>query len=343
VATGTFAAGTTRDFPAGNGPTSIAVADYNQDGLADITVADETDNAVSILLNLGGGIFATNFELPVDKAPLSITTADFNGDDRPDVATANSSASDVTVLLNSASLFGSPLTSSSTPYPGVEYLDVGLKVKATPRIHPNNDVSLQLAFDISSISGQDFNAIPVINNETVEQSVRLKQNETAVLAGFHQVELMNAINGTPGVASLPGVQWLAQNQNLNDQSTDLLIFVTPRLVRLAPREDHVIYAGQGSIEGATVAGAAGGVPPTAAAPPTPAPAQRPVEPTPEPAQQQPPAEQPPAAQPPAPGLPPAQPGGPPAQAPVEPTPESPQQPPQEQAPVQQQPQSQPPQ
>jgi hypothetical protein len=292
--TGTFIAGVPRDFAAGNGPTSIGVADYNLDGLADLTVADEADNAVSILINLGSGTFAPNYELPVDKAPVSLATADFNGDGRLDVATANNGAADVTVILNSTTLFGGLLGSSGVPFPGVEYLDIGLKVKATPRIHLNDDVSLQLAFDISSLAGQSFNSIPVINNQTVEQTVRLKQNETAVLAGFLQAQVTNAITGTPGVEGIPGIEWLGQNQNLQDQDSELLILVTPRMVRLAPHKDHVIYAGQGSIEGTAGAGggALGGVPPPQPPPPPSPPPEQPA----------------PVAQPPEPGeQPPAQP------------------------------------
>jgi hypothetical protein len=289
TATGTFLAGSTRDYAAGNGPTSIAVADYNLDGLADLAVADETDNAVSVLLNLGGGLFATNVELPVGTGPVSIATADFNADGRLDVATANSGSANATVILNSASIFGSALTSGITPYPGVEYLDIGLKVKATPRIHSNGDVSLQLAFDISGVTSQSYNAIPVISNETVEQTVRLKQNETAVIAGFLQAQVTNAINGTPGLGEIPAAGLIAGNQNAQVQDTELLILVTPRMVRLAPRSDHVIYAGQGSIEGATGAGAGapGGIsreplPPSRQQRAEPTPQPPPVEPTPQP-------------------------------------------------------------
>ena len=45
---------------------------------------------------------------------------------------------------------------------------------------------------------------------------------------------------------IPGVGLLDQNRNAQKQDTELLILVTPRMVRLAPRKDHVIYAGQGS-------------------------------------------------------------------------------------------------
>jgi Flp pilus assembly secretin CpaC len=288
VPTGAFAVGTTRDFAAGNGPTSIAVADYNLDGMADIVVSDQTDNAISVILNLGGGEFAANIELPVGTAPVSLAQADFNADSRPDIATANNGSANATVILNTVSLLGSGLGTAGTPYPGIEYLDVGLKVEATPRIHPN-DVTLKLALDISSLTGTAFNSIPVVSNDTVQQTLRLKQNETAMLAGFLQSDLTNAIAGTPGVAELPGVGYLAGNHQAQNQTSELLILVTPRLVRLAPHKDRVIYAGQGSEAGEAGAGgpgfgALGGVPPREEGIPQPQPAppeETPIEPTPE--------------------------------------------------------------
>ncbi len=99
-------------YPAGSGPTSIAVADYNIDGLPDLAVTDQSDNAVSVLLNLGGGTFGPNFELPVGTTPrfdrdarISTATA------RPDVAAANNGSNNVSVILNSSNF--SPTSSDS--------------------------------------------------------------------------------------------------------------------------------------------------------------------------------------------------------------------------------------
>ncbi len=251
---GTFAAQAV--YPAGASPTSIAVADYNIDGRPDLAVTAQGDNAISLLLNLGSGTFGPNFELPVGTSPVSIVTADFNGDSRPDVAIANNGSANVSVILNSANF--SPSSSNAftgTGFPGVQYIDIGLKVKATPRIHLNNEVTLQLEFDISSLSGQSFNAIPVISNDTISQTVRVKQNETAVLAGVLQKQTSGAINGTPGIADIPELGLFASDQNRQNQDTELLILVTPRMVRYAPRADHVIYAGQGEPEGPGAVGA----------------------------------------------------------------------------------------
>ena len=273
---GKFVAGATRDFAAGAGPTAISVADYNADGIPDIAVSDRADNAITVLLNAGSGLFSALPEIPVGTAPASIATADFNADGLQDAVTADSGSAQATVVINSASLFGSGagLNSFGTPYPGVQYLDIGLKVKATPRIHPNDDVTLELNFNISSLSNQSINAIPVISNDEVDQTVRLKPNETAALAGFLETHLTNAITGNPGLAEIPGVGLLDQNQNAQQQETELLILVTPRLVRLARRTDHTIYAGQGSAagEGGGAAGNTLGAPPLQQVPePGPAP------------------------------------------------------------------------
>ena len=121
TATGTFAAGAQRDFPAGNGPVSIAVGDYNVDGVADLAVADKDDNAVSILLGLGSGLFSPNFELPVGTSPVSITTGIFNSDNLPDVATANNGSNNLSVILNSSSFSGASSGLPGSLYPGAEY------------------------------------------------------------------------------------------------------------------------------------------------------------------------------------------------------------------------------
>jgi hypothetical protein len=245
-AAGTF--GTRTDYSAGAGPTSIAVADYSQDGILDLAVTDATDNAISLLFGQTGGTFAQNYEIAVGTDPLSIVTADFNADGRPDVAVANNGSNSVSVILNEEST--SNLTSAAALQPlGAEYVDIGVKVKATPRIHQDNEVTLQLHLDISSLSTQSYNGIPVINNESIEQTVRLKENETSALAGILQPQVTSLTSGTPGLAGLPGFGLLAGNQSVQAQDTELLILVTPRTVSLSPRKNHAIYVGRGAPQG----------------------------------------------------------------------------------------------
>ena len=290
-ANGAFAPGPTRDYPAGNAPTSLVVGDFNVDGLADLVVADGNtassvaagDNAISLLLGGGDGSFSSNFEIPVGTNPQSIVAADFNSDSKLDIATANTGSNSVTVILNSSALFtGSggtgPNGSFGMPYPNVQYLDIGLKLKATPRIHSDNEVTLDLDFSVSSIAAQSFNSIPVLSNESITHTIRVKQDQTTVVASYLAPQTSVNVNGTPGIVGLPGLEWLAQNQTVNDQNTEIVILVTPRLVRYASRKDREIYAGQGALEGP-------GAPPVEPTPPAPA----------QPGQQQPGAPPPPGA------------------------------------------------
>src|ERR1700677_5059082 len=84
-----------------------------------------------------------------------------------------------------------------------EYIDIGLKVKATPRVHENGDVSLQFEFTLSSLAGNSLNNIPVVNNQEIHQSVRVHEDESALLAGYLAPQYITTLNGTPGIANLP--------------------------------------------------------------------------------------------------------------------------------------------
>ena len=245
-ATGTFA--TKVDFPAGTAPASIAVADFNVDGRLDLAVADQTDNAVSILLGLGNGLFGPNFEIPVQTNPISVASADFDANGKPDLAIANRGSNTATVILNNSNFsVGNAL--AETPFPGVQYLDIGVKVKATPRIHPDDEVTLQMNFDISSLTTQAINGIPVIANQAITQTVRLKQNETTAIVGILQPQESRIVAGTPGIAGLPVVGMFGSPVNTQNQDSELLILITPRTVSLSPHKDHVIYAGHRGAEG----------------------------------------------------------------------------------------------
>jgi hypothetical protein len=80
------------------GPQSVAVADFNGDGKADLAVANYYDNSVSLLLGNGDGTFRPAQTFFAGRAPLSVAVGDFNGDGRPDLVLVTPSG--VNVLLN---------------------------------------------------------------------------------------------------------------------------------------------------------------------------------------------------------------------------------------------------
>jgi len=242
---GTF--GPHTDFAAGMGPAGIAAAPFNGSNLS-LVVANQTGNSLSVLLGNTDGSFAAPISIPTGNGPLAVAAADFNADGLVDVVSANEASNSVTIILNTTQ-FSSPSSSSSSfgqsAYPASEYVDLGLSVRATPRLHGGDEVTLQLQFDIRSLSGQAINGIPILSNRTIEQTVRLRQNQTSVLSGIFTASDLRSLSGWPGTATLPAVGYLTGNQSKQTQDTELLILITPRALNLPQRNPRTIFAGYG--------------------------------------------------------------------------------------------------
>jgi hypothetical protein len=246
---GTFgtAASPRVDYAAGTNPTSIAIADFNTDGIPDMAVTATGDNSLAVLIGVGGGVFSSPFELPLQTTPNSAATADFNSDGLPDLAVTNFGSNSVAIILDSAALFGAATGGQGTQFPNAEYIDIGLKVKATPRVHLDDEVTLQLEFTLSSLAGQSLNNIPVVDNQEIHQTVRMHIDEPTFVAGYVSPQYTESLNGEPGLSNVPVLGGANTTQS---QYTNLLVMITPRLVEFTPHHAHVIYAGRGQLQGA---------------------------------------------------------------------------------------------
>ncbi len=237
---GTFQTQTTATV--GSGPVGIIAASF-AGASTDLAIADEGANNVDVLIGNGDGTFTGPLSLPTGNSPVALAGQDLNGDGTIDLVTANNASDSVTVTLNT--LQTSTNSSPQTGYPSAEYEDLGLKVKATPRLHPNNEVTLQLQFDIKSLSGTSINGIPILTNRQIEQTIRLRENETSILSGLIQSNKMESTSGLPWTSTQPGIGLLTGEDTGNIQQTEMLILVTPRALRLPPYEVPAVYAGRG--------------------------------------------------------------------------------------------------
>ena len=115
-----------------------------------------------------------------------------------------------------------------------QYIDVGVNVDVTPRVHPDGDVSLKLTVDISSIAGQStIGGIqqPVISQHKIEHDIRLKDGEVSVLGGLIERDVTNNVNGIPGFAELPLFRYLFSDNSKHVVDQELLVVLTPHILR----------------------------------------------------------------------------------------------------------------
>jgi len=115
------------------------------------------------------------------------------------------------------------------------YLDVGVNIDLTPRVHPNRDVSLKLKVEISShTSDVPIGGItqPVISQRVIEDDIRLKEGEVNIVGGLVQRTDSKTLNGWPGFARLPLLRYLFSDDKKDIQEDEVLIVLTPRIVRI---------------------------------------------------------------------------------------------------------------
>jgi len=115
------------------------------------------------------------------------------------------------------------------------YLDVGVNVDMTPRVHPSREVSLKLRIEVSSqLTTVNIGGIsqPVIGSKIIEHDIRLKEGEANILGGLIERTDSKNISGWPGLARIPVLGRFFSDNKVDHQEDETLIVLTPRIVRM---------------------------------------------------------------------------------------------------------------
>jgi type IV pilus assembly protein PilQ len=118
----------------------------------------------------------------------------------------------------------------------VAFKDAGLSMKVTPQITDAGTVFMQVVVDNSSpdfgrVVGTGAAAVPPINTQSAQTSVLVKDGATTVIGGIYQGQETLAKQNTPFLSQIPLLGLLFKNSSTQSTNNELLIFITPRIVR----------------------------------------------------------------------------------------------------------------
>jgi general secretion pathway protein D len=121
-----------------------------------------------------------------------------------------------------------------------QYLDVGVNIDITPRVHAGREISLKLSMDVSDVDSYvSIGGIsqPVIGQRKIENEIRLKDGEVSLLGGMMEDTKTKALTGIPGLSSIPILKYLFA-QDTSDHSTSEIVFILiPHIIR-GPEGQH---------------------------------------------------------------------------------------------------------
>ena len=128
-----------------------------------------------------------------------------------------------------------PIATGGTPQQPItsfNYENIGVNIDITPRTHHNDDVSLTLKLAVQSISGVGYNNLPTFGNREINTVIRLRDGETNMLAGLIRDDERRTLDGIPGLSDLPIVGRLFAHNRTETTQTDIILTLTPHIVRV---------------------------------------------------------------------------------------------------------------
>jgi general secretion pathway protein D len=115
-----------------------------------------------------------------------------------------------------------------------QYLDVGVNIDITPKVHATREVTLKVSMDISSVTGQsNIGGIsqPVIGQRKIEHEIRLKEGEVNILGGILEDQDIRSLNGIPGLAQIPILKYLFAQSNIEHKENEIVFALIPHIIR----------------------------------------------------------------------------------------------------------------
>nr|MDP9173496.1 hypothetical protein [Planctomycetota bacterium] len=159
---------------------------------------------------------------------------------RPYILTSDNQEANILVGQEVPFITESRLDTNNNTINTIQYQSIGIILDVIPHINPDGLVIMDVAPQISSLTGQTVpiqagvNA-PVFENRSANSRVGVKDGETIVIGGLMQDQKTQTVEKVPIVGDLPLIGPLFQHNNVDKTKTELLIFLTPHVAQVPDR------------------------------------------------------------------------------------------------------------
>jgi type IV pilus assembly protein PilQ len=144
----------------------------------------------------------------------------------PRVATQNNVAAEITQGVQI------PIQTVANNTVTVTFKDAALKLNVTPQITASNTVIMSITLENASPDfSRAINNIPPIDTQRAVTSILVSDGQTSVIGGIYVSQQQATNDRTPGLYKLPLLGWLFRRETITDSSRELLIFITPRIIK----------------------------------------------------------------------------------------------------------------
>lgn len=196
----------------------------------------------SITLNQLNNLDANNFSVTIPAASLSFLFSDNNTHiiQNPQIRAVNGQKASLKIGDKVPIATGSfqpgiggvginPLVNTQ-----FQYTDVGVIMDITPTVHGDDEVTLKLHMEISSITSHvTIGGIdqPVIGQRTIDHEVRLKDGEINLLGGIYEDDFVNNLSGFPFLSQIPLLRYLFSQNHKQVTHNEIVFALVPHIVR----------------------------------------------------------------------------------------------------------------
>ena len=189
---------------------------------------------VRILQTLGG---TTQIGLNVNAM---LTTNAINVLSTPTIMTSDNKEAEIFVGQNVPLVTQSNLTSTGLAQQSIERKDVGIDLKITPQITEGDYLKLDIYQEISAVTANKGQATDLVTTKrSAKTSVVVRDKDTVVIGGLIQDQDTQTVNKIPILGDIPLLGWLFKTKSTERNKINLMILLTPRIIKSADDMEQV--------------------------------------------------------------------------------------------------------